>query len=37
MKILLGDFNIKVSREEIFKPQLGIRVYTKLLVIRELD
>jgi hypothetical protein len=23
MKILLGDFNVKVSREDIFKPTIG--------------
>jgi hypothetical protein len=23
MKILLGDFNAKVSREDIFKPTIG--------------
>jgi hypothetical protein len=23
MKMLLGDFNVKVGREEIFKPTIG--------------
>jgi hypothetical protein len=23
MKILLGDFNVKVGREDIFKPTIG--------------
>jgi hypothetical protein len=30
MKILLGDFNAKVGREDIFKPTIGNeRVHTK--------
>jgi hypothetical protein len=37
MKILLGDFNAKVDREDIFKRQLGMKVYTKLVIIMELD
>jgi exonuclease III len=35
MKILLGDFNIKVGREDIFKPKIGMRVYTNLVMIME--
>jgi hypothetical protein len=34
-KILLEDFNAKVSREDIFKP-IGIRVHAKLVKIMEL-
>jgi hypothetical protein len=29
MKILLGDINANVSREDIFKPTIGMRVHTK--------
>jgi hypothetical protein len=36
MKVLLGDFNAKVGREDIFKRQLGMRIHTKLVVIMEL-
>jgi hypothetical protein len=36
MKILL-DFNAKVGREDIFNWQLEIKVYTKLVIIMELD
>jgi hypothetical protein len=32
MKILLGDFNAKVGREDIFKPTTG-----KLVMIMELE
>jgi len=31
MKILLGDFNAKVERENIFKPTIGLTVRTKTL------
>jgi exonuclease III len=37
MKILLGDFNAKVSREDISNPQLGMRVCTNLVMIMELQ
>jgi hypothetical protein len=37
MKILLGDFSAKVGREEILNLQLGMEVYTKLIMIMELD
>jgi hypothetical protein len=33
MKILLGDLNAKVGREDIFKPtirQLGMKVYNEI-------
>jgi hypothetical protein len=36
-KILLGDFNAKVGREDIFKPTIVKKVYTKLVMIMELD
>jgi hypothetical protein len=36
LKILLGDFNAKVVREDIFKPTLGMKVYTKFVMIMEL-
>jgi hypothetical protein len=35
MKILLGDFNIKIGREDSFK-QFGMGVYAKLIMIMEL-
>jgi hypothetical protein len=35
MKILLGDFNAKVGREDIFKLT-GLTVHTKLVMIIEL-
>jgi hypothetical protein len=31
-KILLRDFNTKVGREDVFKQQLGMRVYMKLVM-----
>jgi hypothetical protein len=34
MKILLGDFNVKVGREEISKPTVGTRVHTKLIIMK---
>jgi hypothetical protein len=37
MKILLGDFSIKVGRVDIFNWQLGTKVYTKLVMIMELE
>jgi hypothetical protein len=36
MKILLGDFNAKVDREDFSIQQLGMRVHTKLIMIMEL-
>jgi hypothetical protein len=36
MKILLGDFNAKTGREDIFKPTIVMKVYTKLVMIMEL-
>jgi hypothetical protein len=36
-KMLLGEFNDKVGREDIFKPKLGMTVCTKLVMIMELE
>jgi hypothetical protein len=36
-KMLLGDFNVKAKQEENLNPQLGMKVYTKLVMIMELD
>jgi hypothetical protein len=35
--MLLGDFNAKVAREDIFKPALGMKVYIKLVMIMEFE
>jgi hypothetical protein len=37
MKIVLGDFNAKVGRENIFKQQSETRVYMKLVRTMELQ
>jgi exonuclease III len=37
MKILLGDFNVKVGREDLFKPTMEMRVYTQLVMIMETE
>ena len=37
MKILLGDFNSKVGRENIFSLQMGMRVYIRIVMIMELE
>jgi hypothetical protein len=37
MKILLGDSNAKVDREEISKPTIGNESYTKLVMTTELE
>jgi hypothetical protein len=37
MKILLGEFNAKVGRVDIFHPTIGIKVCTKLVMVIELD
>jgi hypothetical protein len=37
MKILLGDFNAKVGREDFLNRQFGMKVYAKLVMIMELD
>jgi len=36
MKILLGDFNAKLERDDISK-QLGMRVYTRIVMIMVLE
>jgi hypothetical protein len=36
MTLLLGDFDEKVGREDIFKPTIEMKVYTKLVMIMEL-
>jgi hypothetical protein len=36
MKNLLGDFNAKVGRKDILNRLLGIKVYTRLVMIMEL-
>jgi hypothetical protein len=36
-KILLEDFSVKEGKEDIFKSQLGMKVYTKLVMIMELE
>jgi hypothetical protein len=33
MKILLGDFNAKVGREDFLNQQLGMKVYMKFVMI----
>jgi hypothetical protein len=37
MQISLGDFNIKIGSEDIFKPAIEIGCYTKLIMIKELE
>jgi exonuclease III len=37
MKILLGDFNANVGREDILNRQLGMKEYTNLMMIMVLD
>jgi hypothetical protein len=37
MNILLGDFNAKVGREDIFKPIIEMRVHTKLAMVMDLE
>jgi hypothetical protein len=37
MKILLGDISAKVGKEDFLNRQLGMKVYTKLVMITELD
>jgi hypothetical protein len=36
MKILLREFNAKVGKEDILNRHLGMKVYTKLVMIMEL-
>jgi hypothetical protein len=37
MKNLLGDMNVKVGREGFSNQQLGMRIYTKLVMIMVLE
>jgi hypothetical protein len=37
MKISLRDFNAKMGKEDILTRQLGMTVYTKLVIIIKLD
>jgi hypothetical protein len=37
MKILLGDFSAKINKETFLNRQLGMKIYTKLLMIMELE
>jgi hypothetical protein len=37
MKILFGDLNATVDREDFLNRQLGMKVYTKLVMIMELE
>jgi hypothetical protein len=37
MKILLGDINAKVGKDDIFKTTIGNEVYVKLVPIMEVD
>jgi exonuclease III len=37
MKILLGDFNTEVDREDFLSEELGMKVYTKSEMIMELE
>ena len=37
MKILLGDFNPKLERENISNRQLGMRAYIRIVMIMVLD
>ena len=37
MKILLGDFNAKVGRENIFKPTIGNERHIRIVMIMVLE
>ena len=37
MKILLGDFNAKVGRENIFKPTNGNEIHVRIVMIMVLE
>jgi hypothetical protein len=37
MKILLGDFNANVGREDFFKPEIGNESLHELVMIMELE
>jgi hypothetical protein len=36
MKILLGDFSAKISREDIFKPTFGNESFLGIVMVMEL-
>jgi hypothetical protein len=35
--ILFGELNFKVDREDIFKAAIGNSIFTKLIIIMELE
>jgi hypothetical protein len=37
MKILLGDINANVGRENILKPTMGMKVYIRIVMIMVLE
>jgi hypothetical protein len=37
MKVLLGDFTVNLGREDFLNQQLAMKVYTKLIMIMELE
>jgi hypothetical protein len=37
VKILLGDFNAKVGKEDFLNRQWGMKVYKNLVIIMELE
>jgi len=37
MNVLLGGFNEKVGRENIFKPKLRMRIYIRIVKIMVLE
>jgi len=37
MKILLGEFNAKLGRGDIFEPTIGMRVYISIVMITVLE
>jgi hypothetical protein len=37
MKMMLGNFSSKLGREDIFKPTIRMKVYTKLVTVVELE
>jgi hypothetical protein len=36
MKTLLGNFDAKIGRQDIFKPSIEMRIYMKLVMIMGL-
>jgi hypothetical protein len=37
MKILLGDFNAKLGREDVSNLQLGMTVYIRIVIVTVLE